>query len=56
MRMRNKGETETYFLDSALFLGGFISGTLELYAMVGSLRFMRVTLGTIIRGLQHSVL
>jgi hypothetical protein len=35
MRMRNEGETEAYFLDSALFLGGSLSGTLELYAMFG---------------------
>jgi hypothetical protein len=37
-RMRNEGETETCFLESALFLGGGSrSGTLELYAMVGQL-------------------
>jgi hypothetical protein len=33
--MRNEGETQAYFLDSALFLGGYKSGTLELYAIVG---------------------
>jgi hypothetical protein len=35
MRMRNEGETETCFLESVLFLGGFRLGTLELYAMFG---------------------
>jgi hypothetical protein len=34
IRIRNKGETEAYFLDSVLFLGGSRSGTLELYEMV----------------------
>jgi hypothetical protein len=27
--MRKEGETETYFLDSALFLGGFYVGDLR---------------------------
>jgi hypothetical protein len=35
MRKRNEGEIETNLLDSTLFLGGSISGTLEIYAMVG---------------------
>jgi hypothetical protein len=28
-RMRNKGETKTYFLESALFFGGFLIGDLR---------------------------
>jgi hypothetical protein len=35
MRMRKEGETGTYFLDFALFIGGTRSGTLDLYAVVG---------------------
>jgi hypothetical protein len=58
MRMREEGEIETYFLGSALFLGvGSGSRTLELMQWLDnsclnvSLRFMRVILGKIIRGL-----
>jgi hypothetical protein len=36
-KMKNEGETEAYLLDSALFLGGSWSETLEVYAMVGHL-------------------